>query len=74
MMVPADMEDFYLVPRDRSTVLLESVTRIEETLDNYIDPSTDPFLEDEDYEGLEDGDYDDEPASPAGASPLNFFS
>ena len=74
MMVPADMEDFYLVPRDRSTVLLESVTRIEEALDNYIDPSTDPFLEDEDYEGLEDGDYDDEPASPAGASPLNFFS
>jgi hypothetical protein len=74
MMVPADMEDFYLVPRDRSTVLLESVTRIEEALDNYIDPSTDPFLEDEDYEGLEDGDYDDEPTSPAGASPLNFFS
>jgi hypothetical protein len=74
MMVPADMEDFYLVPRDRSTVLLESVTRIEEALDNYIDPSTDPFLEDEDYEGLEDGDYDDESTSPAGASPLNFFS
>ena len=75
MMVPADMEDFYLVPRDPSTVLLESVTRIEETLDNYIDPSTDPFLEDEDYEGLEDGAFDDEEDNdaPVGASPLGFF-
>lgn len=75
IMIPADMEDFYLVPRDRSTVLLEAVTRLEPMLDAYIDPSTEPFLEDEDYEGLEDGDYDDdEPVSPAGASPLNFFS
>ena len=75
IMIPADMEDFYLVPRDRSTILLEAVTRVEEMLDDYIDPTTDPFLEDEDYEGLEDGDYDDdEPTGPAGASPLNFFS
>ena len=71
IMVPADMPDFYLVPRDRSTVLLEAVTRIEEVLDNYIDPSTDPFLEDEDYEGLEDEDYDDH--GHDGASPLGFF-
>ena len=52
----------------------------EDQLDNYIDPDTEAFLEDEDYEGLEDGvfdddeDGDDEPAASKGASPLNFFS
>ena len=39
MMIPADMADFYLVPRDRSTVLLEAVTRVQEDIDAYIDPS-----------------------------------
>lgn len=75
ILVPADMPDFYLVPRDRSTVLLEAVTRPEDELDDYIDPDTEAFLDDEDYEGLEDGAFDDdEPKAPAGASPLNFFS
>ncbi len=79
ILIPADMPDFYLVPRDRSTVLLEAVTKIDDELDDYIDPSTDVFLEDEDYEGLEDGLLDDDadediPSGPAGASPLNFFS
>ncbi len=79
ILVPADMPDFYLVPRDRSTVLLEAVTRIEEELDEYIDPSTEAFLDNEDYEGLEDGAFDDdsdddEPKGPAGASPFRFFS
>ena len=77
ILIPADMEDFYLVPRDRSTVLLEAVTRPAEYVDDYIDPDTEAFLEGEDYEGLEDGafdDDDDEPAGPVGASPLNFFS
>lgn len=54
ILVPADMPDFYLVPRDRSTVLLEAVTRPVEEVDEYIDPETEAFLEDEDYEGLED--------------------
>lgn len=75
ILVPADMEDFYLVPRDRSTVLLEAVTRPSEYVDDYIDPATEAFLEGEDYEGLEDGAFDDdEPSAPSGASPLNFFS
>ena len=75
ILVPADMDDFYLVPCDRSTVLLEAVTRPEEYVDDYIDPETEAFLEDEDYEGLEDGAFDDdEPAASSGASPLNFFS
>lgn len=74
MMIPADMPDFYLVPRDRSTVLLEAVTRVQEDLDAYIDPNTDPYLEGEDYEGLEDGAFDDdEEEGPVGASPLGFF-
>lgn len=75
MMIPADMADFYLVPRDRSTVLLEAVTRVQEDLDAYIDPNTDPYLEGEDYEGLEDGAFEDdeEDEGPVGASPLGFF-
>ena len=78
ILVPADMGDFYLVPRDRETVLLEVVTRPAEYVDDYIDPETEAFLEGEDYEGLEDGAFDDDdddaPAGPTGASPLNFFS
>ena len=75
VLVPADMPDFYLVPRDRSTILLEAVTRVEEQLDEYIDPSTEAFLEGEDYEGAEDEcDCDDEhDHGPAGSSPLGFF-
>ena len=76
ILVPADMPDFFLVPRDRSTKLLEAVTRPAEEIDEYIDPDTEAFLENEDYEGLEDGAFDDEEDTPgpAGASPLNFFS
>lgn len=77
ILIPADMSDFFLVPRDRDTVLLEAVTRPEEEIDDYIDPDTEAFLEDEDYEGLEDGVYDDdedtENHGPSGASPLGFF-
>ena len=72
ILVPADMPDFFLVPRDRETLLLEAVTRPEEEVDQYIDPDTEAFLEGEDYEGIE-GETD-EPSAPAGASPLNFFN
>ncbi len=80
ILIPAEMPDFYLVPRDPSTVLLEATTMVEEELDSYIDPDTEAFLEDEDYEGLEDGAFDDDDdeegdlKGPSGASPLNFFS
>lgn len=74
ILIPAEMPDFYLVPRDRSTVLLEAVTRVQEELDEYIDPSTEAFLEGEDYEGLEDECCDDDhDHGPAGASPFGFF-
>lgn len=54
VMIPAELPDFLLVPRDRSTVLLEVVTRPCEDVDGYIDPNTEPFLEGEDYGGVED--------------------
>ena len=73
ILVPADMPDFFLVPRDPETLLLEGVTNPVEDPDAYIDPESEPFLEGEDYEGLED-EADDEPAAPSGASPLNFFN
>ncbi len=71
VLVPAEMPDFFLVPRDRSTILLEAVCRPEEGPDAYIDPETEAFLEGEDYEGLES---EDEASAPSGSSPLNFFS
>lgn len=75
ILVPADMPDFFLVPRDRSTILLEATCRPDPDFDAYIDPDTEAFLEGEDYEGLEDEASDDDaPAGPVGASPLNFFS
>ena len=40
IMVPADMPDFFLVPRDTETLLLEAVTRPAEEVDGYIDPET----------------------------------
>ena len=72
ILIPAEMSDFYLVPRDRATVLLEVVTRPEDEIDEYIDPETEAFLENEDYEGLEDGAFDDDddddiPSASAGA-------
>ena len=75
IMIPADMPDFFLVPRDRETIILETVTRPVEDQDAYIDPDTEAFLEGEDYEGLEDGlldDYDED-MGPSGASPFGFF-
>lgn len=60
ILIPAEMSDFYLVPHDRTTVLLEIVTRPPEDEDSYIDPDTEAFLEGEDYEGIEEEDYDGE--------------
>lgn len=71
VLVPADMPDFYLVPRDRSTVLLEALTRPVDEVDAYIDPDTEAFLENEDYEGLEGDLLDDD--DHGHASPLGFF-
>lgn len=74
VLVPADMPDFFLVPRDRATVLLEAVTRPVDEIDDYIDLDTEAFLENEDYEGLEDGLLEEENGdADNGASPFGFF-
>ncbi len=54
ILIPAELPDFYLVPKTKDTVLLEVMIEKHEILDSYIDPNTEPFLEDEDYGGLED--------------------
>lgn len=74
ILVPADMPDFFLVPRDKTTVLLEAVTRPDEDVDMYINPETEAFLEGEDYEGVEDEFSEETEETSAGASPLKFFS
>lgn len=54
MLVPAEVQDFFVVPTDRNTILLEVTAGKRNDIDEYIDPDTEPFLEGEDYEGLED--------------------
>ena len=58
ILIPAETPDFFVVPVDRSTILLESTAGVLDDKDSYINPDTEPFLEDEDYEGLEDEDYE----------------
>lgn len=58
IVVPAEIPDFFLVPRDRDTVLLETMVESHDEPDEYIDPNTEPFLEGEDYEGLDEEDED----------------
>ncbi len=62
ILIPAESPDFYLVPKNSSPVLLEVIVEAREIVDSYIDPSTEPFLEGEDYGGIEDeyfGNNDD---------------
>ena len=58
ILIPAGMEDFYLVSDSCSAILLESYLKVEEKIDNYIDPTTEAFLEGEDYGGLEEEEED----------------
>ena len=61
VLVPAEVQDLYVVPVDRDTVLLEAASGKRDDSDGYINPDTEPFLEGEDYEGLED-EYGEEEA------------
>lgn len=54
VMIPSEVQDFFLIPSDRDTVLLEITPGRRDETDEYINPDTEPFLEGEDYEGLED--------------------
>lgn len=44
VLVPAEIDDFYLVPRQAGTVLVEILVEREEEPDAYIDPSAEPEL------------------------------
>lgn len=53
LLVPADMPDFFIVPLERDTELLEVRMDRREEADSYINPDTEPYLEGEDYGGIE---------------------
>ncbi|MBO4916801.1 MAG: hypothetical protein J5374_02840 [Bacteroidales bacterium] len=44
VLVPAEVDDFFLVPRQSGTVLVEVLVEREEEADAYIDPSAEPEL------------------------------
>lgn len=52
VLVPADMPDFVIVPTEKDTLLVEAMVERQEEVDNYINPNTEPYLEGEDYEGI----------------------
>ncbi len=54
VLIPADMPDFMILPTAANTILLEAMLEPVEEIDNYINPDSEPFLEGEDYESLED--------------------
>lgn len=53
VLVPADMPDFTIVPTERDTLLVEAMVERQEEVDSYINPETEPYLEGEDYEGID---------------------
>lgn len=66
VLMPADIGEFFLVPTDRDTVLLEVLIEKCDEIDNYINPDTEPYLEGEDYEGLENEDDGEDEAEGRG--------
>ena len=56
VLVPADMPDFTIVPTERDTLLVEAMVERQEEVDSYINPDTEPYLEGEDYEGIDKED------------------
>ncbi|MDE6870951.1 MAG: class I mannose-6-phosphate isomerase [Bacteroidales bacterium] len=59
VLIPADMPDFFIVPVDRASRVLEAMVEKFEEEDGYIDPDTEAYLEGEDYEGIDDECDDD---------------
>ena len=54
LLVPADVEEFFLVTVERGAEVLSVFMDRHEDVDSYINPDTAPYLEGEDYEGVED--------------------
>ena len=59
VLVPAERKDFFLVPSEKDTLLLEVLLEPRHEDDAYIDPSAEPFLKGEDYSGLEGDELPD---------------
>jgi hypothetical protein len=55
VVVPAELKDFVLAPTAPDTLLLEALLEPRREKDEYIDPTAEPYLKGEDYDGL-DGD------------------
>ena len=47
VLVPAEVDDFFIVPRQSGTVLLETMVERKPEQDEYIDPDAEPLLPDE---------------------------
>ena len=52
VLVPAELKDFVLAPTERDTLVLEALLEPRHEPDAYIDPSAEPFLKGEEYDGL----------------------
>ncbi len=61
ILIPADMPEFMILPTAQDTLLLEAMVEPVDEPDPYINPDTEPFLEGEDYEGLNEPDPEDGP-------------
>ena len=53
VLVPAEVTRFMLVPEASGTLLLEASLEPRRECDEYIDPTAEPYLKGEDYNGLE---------------------
>lgn len=53
VLVPADVPDLMIEPVVKGSVVLEATAGLHDIIDDYINPDTEPFLEGEDYEGLD---------------------
>lgn len=60
ILIPNDITDFFLVPRDRSTLLLEAMIEKRSDPDPYINPDAKAHLDGEDYDALEEDEDDEE--------------
>lgn len=59
LLVPAEIPEFTLVPTAAGTVLLEAMLEPQPETDEYINRDAEPYLDGEDYNGLEGEDFTD---------------
>ena len=59
LLVPAEIPAFSIVPAEADTVLLEVMLEPREEVDEYINRDAEPYLDGEEYNGLEGEDFSD---------------